>query len=441
MNRQSSDYSTFGTEKVWKILLRLAPPVMFAQLIQALYNIVDSYFVGKYSSAGLTALSVIFPLQLIITALAVGTGVGVNTLMAKLFAQQKEKEANEAAGTGMVLSFFTWLLFAVISVSIMRFYVATSAKSADAIQYGVIYGTIVCAGSLGTFLEGIWTKVLQAEGNMMRPMVAQVAGALTNIVLDPILIFGLFGLPSLGVAGAAIATVCGQVAAAVITGCRGFRRPPALHRIPVLAKQIYQLGYPSILMQSLYTVYIVALNIILAGFSDDAVTVLGLYYKMQTFFFIPLFGLETCMVPVLSYNFASGKYKRCETIMKDAVLFSFVFMLLAVFCFEVIPGPLLGIFSSKAEVFDIGIPAFRIIGLSFLPAVLSLLSPVFFQAIGQSAASAVLSIVRQIICLAPTFWALSLLGLSWTWYAFPISEIISGGLGVALYIRQIHVWK
>lgn len=188
-------------------------------------------------------------------------------------------------------------------------------------------------------------------------------------------------------------------------------------------KWIYLLGYPSILMQMLYTVYIVALNMILAGFSDAAVTVLGLYYKMQTFFFIPLLGLQTCIVPVLSYNYAAKKYKRCQTILNESVLFSMLFMLIGVFCFELLPGTLLGLFSHDPDVFSLGIPAFRIIGLSFLPAVVSLLS-----------------LIRQLGCLIPIFFVLSKIGLSYTWIAFPASEIITGAIGISLYLRQIRQW-
>lgn len=436
-----SDNNLFGTEPVLKILFRLAPPVMLAQLIQALYNIVDSYFVGKYSPDGLTALSVIFPVQLIITALAVGTGVGVNTQMARLYAQGEKERANRTAGTGMVLAAVTWAVFAVLAVVLMHTYVAMSAQSETAVAYGVTYGTIVCVGSLGIFLESIWTKVHQAEGNMRLPMIAQIAGAVTNIVLDPILIFGMWGLPEMGVAGAAVATVCGQVVAAVITGRRGIRKPPALREMLPFTKQIYLLGYPSILMQMLYTVYIVALNVILAGFSDAAVTVLGLYYKMQTFFFIPLMGLQTCIVPVLSYNYAGKKYKRCREVIEDSVWLAMGFMLLGVFCFEVLPGTLLRIFSSEADVIAIGVPAFRIIGASFLPAVPSLLAPVFFQAIGKAEPSVALSLLRQIFCLIPIFWAFSRLGLGYTWIAFPAAELITATVGIVLYIRQVRQWK
>ena len=431
----------FRTEKIPKILLKIAPPVMLAQLIQAMYNIVDSFFVGQYSANSLTALSVIYPLQLIIIALAVGTGVGVNTYMARQYAQKFQQKAEEAAGTGMVLEFMTWLIFAVLAAVFMRPYVMTSAKSPEAIEDAVIYGRIVCIGSIGAFLEGNWTKVHQSSGNMRRPMIAQTVGALTNIVLDPIMIFGLGPVPQMGVAGAAYATVCGQVAAAVITAFGGVRRPPEFRKMKVYIKQIYWLGYASILQQAMYTVYIVILNAILAGFSDSAVTVLGLYYKMQTFFFIPLMGLQTCIVPVLSFNYATKSYGRCRETMKDSYLFSCGFMLIGGVCFVFFPVELLRIFSDSSEVIAIGKTAFPIIGSSFIPAVFSLMTPVFFQAIGNGRVSLFLSVMRQIFCLIPIFWALSLLGLQFTWFAFPISEVLVGVTGMGVYWRTINGWK
>lgn len=430
----------FDQESIWKILLKIAPPVMLAQLIQALYNIVDSYFVGRYSEDGLTALSVIFPIQLVITAIAVGTGVGVNTKMSRHYARGEQEKADYTAGTGMVLAFVSWLVFAVVSLSIMRPYVKTSAGARDAIEYAVTYGNIVCLGSLGIFLEGNWSKVHQAGGNMRLPMIAQISGALTNIFLDPLLIFGWGFIPTMGVAGAAYATIAGQFVAAAITAS-GIRRPPCFRQLGKYARKIYELGYPSILMQMLYTVYIAALNIILSGFSDSAVTVLGLYYKVQTFFFIPLGGLQTCIVPLLSYTFAKRAYERCKKIMSDCVIISMAFMLVGVICFELIPVQLLGIFSNSSEVFRIGEVAFRIIGLSFVPAVLSLMTPVFFQAIGGSLASSLLSLTRQIFCLIPIFWLFSRIGLNYTWLAFPLSEIITGSIGWLMYLHQLCKWN
>lgn len=433
--------STFEEKNIWKVLFKVAPPVMLAQLILAMYNIVDSYFVGKYSGSGLTALSVIFPIQLIITAVAVGTGVGVNTNMSGCYAQNREERAHETAGVGSMLAFISWLMFAVISTVFMRAYVKTSAGSQEVVEYAVIYGKIVCIGSISLFMDGIWTKVHQAGGNMKRPMIAQILGALTNIVLDPVLIFGMGPVPEMGVAGAAYATVAGQTVAAAVTFYKGFYKIPPKEKILGYVKQIYSLGFPSIFMQILYTVYIVALNIILAGFSDSAVTVLGLYYKLQSFFFIPLIGLETCIVPLISYAYAQRDYGRCKGIMTDTFIFAGSFMIVGIICFEFIPAQLIQIFSSETAVIEIGVTAFRIIGLSFIPAVFSLLTPVFFQAVGGAIPSIILSLTRQIFCLIPIFWLMSKIGLNYTWIAFPAAEIITGGVGIFLYIRQLKKWK
>lgn len=435
------DNHYYGKEKISKILLQIAPPVMLAMLIQAMYNIVDSFFVGKYSDDALTALSVIYPLQLIIIALAVGTGVGVNTYMARKYAQNKPDDADRAAGTGMVLELVTWIVFAIIAVLIMRPYVMTSTKSAGVISDAVVYGNIISVGSIGAFLEGNWTKVHQAHGNMRLPMIAQVAGALTNIVLDPLMIFGIGPFPKMGVAGAATATVCGQILAAVITGWKGYYKPPKPSKMLHYINRIYFYGYSSIVMQALYTVYILALNIILAGFCDEAVTVLGMYYKLQSFFFIPLFGLNTCIVPAISYNYTRGAYERCRDIMKDSIMISAIFMVLGVIIFVFFPQQALSIFTHNQEVFAIGRVAFPIIGASFFPAIISLMMPVFYQAIGYGKTSLFLSVLRQVFCLIPIFWLFSKIGLNYSWIAFPMSELISGGIGLVLYFRVLKKWK
>ena len=436
-----TDNEFFGKERIGKILLKVAPPVMLAMLIQALYNIVDSFFVGKYSEDALTALTVIYPLQLIIIALAVGTGVGVNTYMARKYAQGKAEEAEKAAGTGMTLEIATWFVLAIVGVLIMKPYVMVSATSPQAITDAITYGNIVCIGSLGAFLEGNWTKVHQSRGNMKLPMLAQVAGAVTNIILDPILIFGVGPFPKMGVAGAACATVCGQVLAAVITGIKGFRKPPKLREQLYYAKRIYFYGYSSIVMQGLYTVYIFALNVILAKFSDAAVTVLGLYYKLQSFFFIPLFGLQTCIVPILSFNYARAAYDRCRGVMRSSFLISLAFMILGIIGFLFFPEPLIRIFSDSEAVIQIGRHAFPIIGSSFIPVVFSLMMPVFFQAIGEGEISMFLSLFRQIVCLVPIFWLFSLIGLDYTWCSFPVSEVLAGGIGLILYFRTFRKWR
>lgn len=436
-----SNPAFFGTDSIPKILLKIAPPVMLALLIQSLYNIVDSFFVGKFSEQGLTALSIVYPLQLIITALAVGTGVGVNTLMAKYYALKNDERANYTAGCGFIISLVLWVLFAVATVFLLKPYLRTSASDPKALEYAYTYGMIVCVGSIGLFTEGIFSKVHQAQGNMVLPTVAQICGAVFNCIVDPILIFGVGPIPKMGVAGAAFATVGGQILAAIITGARGLKKPPKPSKFPEYTAKIFKLGYPSIIMQSMYTVYIVALNMILVGFCDEAVTVLGLYYKLQTFFFIPLIGLSTCIVPVLSYNYTNHSFDRTREIMKWSFAVTIAFMVVGILCFELIPVQLLSIFSKSEKVFEIGKTALRIIGISFFPATFSLMMPIFFQAIGRGAPSVVLTLLRQIICLVPIFYAFSFLGLDYTWIAFPLSETITTIIGFILYYRQIDVWK
>ena len=302
----------FGTEEIGKILLKLAPPVMLAQLIQALYNIIDSLFIGRHSDSGLTALSIIYPIQLLMIALAVGTGVGINTVMAAKLGEGRKKEADEFAGVGTPLAVALWFLFAFICWLIMPAYARMSTNSEAVIHDVILYGRIVCVFSFGLFLESIWTKVLQANGDMKTPMIAQIMGAVTNIILDPLLIFGMFGLPEMGIGGAAVATVAGQIVAAMIVAKKGFRKSPAKEVYLGHIARIFRLGIPNILMQSAYTFYILGLNLILSGFSDQAVTALGLYYKWQTFFFIPLGAMQTCIVPVVSFNYAARNIDRCK---------------------------------------------------------------------------------------------------------------------------------
>lgn len=423
----------FGTEKISKILLKLAPPVMLAQLIQALYNIVDSLFVGRYADSGLTALSIVYPLQLLMIALAVGTGVGINTVMAARLGVGARAEADAYAGIGTPLAAVLWLLFAAVCWAIMPAYARMSTDSPQIIADVVVYGRIVCAASAGLFLESVWTKVLQANGDMRTPMIAQIAGAVTNIVLDPLLIFGLLGLPELGIAGAAIATVAGQTVAALIVMRRGFRRSPALRRYPADVCTVFRLGLPNILMQSAYTLYIFGLNLILATFSDQAVTVLGLYYKWQTFFFIPLGAMQTCIVPVISFNYAARNIDRCRKTLQFALIFGMALMSAGTVCFAAIPGPMLRVFSSDNQVIAIGTTAFRIIGVSFLPLVSSLTFPVFFQAAGFSAKSTLLTVVRTVLLFVPLAYAFSRFGLDYFWLTYPVTDTITSFVGLALY--------
>ncbi len=428
-----SNAEFFGKEPVGAILRRIAPPVMAAQLIQALYNIVDSFFIGRYSADALTALSMIYPIQQLITAIAIGTGVGVNSLMARQYAQNNNSAAAATAGSATTIALAMWIIFAGASLIFLRPFCVASAATQSAADCAVQYGTIVSMGSVGIFVESIWTKVHQASGSMRRPMLAQIVGALTNLILDPIMIFNM----GMGVRGAAYATVTGQIVAALLVMRGGFFKPPKIKQCLNCAKQIFSLGYPSICMQALYTFYIAAFNVILASFCNEAVTVLGLYYKLQTFFFIPFLALQTCIVPVISYSFGIKNLTRCRRVMAYSILFSAGMMTIAVAAFELIPDKLIEIFTYEQEVLTIGVPAFRIIALSFFPIIFSLMPPTFLMSVGASRQSAFLSVLRQVICFVPIFKLMSLAGLSYCWWAYLITEAITGTTAIIFYYRTL----
>lgn len=428
-----SESQFFGQEKISKILLKIAPPVMLAQLIQALYNIVDSLFVGQYSESGLTSLSIIYPIQLLMIALAVGTGVGINTAMAARFGVGKAKDADEFAGVGTPLAIVMWLIFAVVCWFFMPAFAKMSTSSEEIINDVITYGRIVCVFSFGLFLESIWTKILQANGDMKTPTIAQITGAVINIILDPLLIFGMFGLPKMGIAGAATATVVGQIVAALVVMKKGLRKPPSIRLYPKRIAEIFRLGIPNILMQSAYTFYIFGLNQILATFSDAAVTALGLYYKWQTFFFIPLGSMQTCIVPVVSFNYAARKIHRCKQTLMTAIVFGMALMAVGTLCFELFPTQLLRLFTDDEAVIAIGEIGFRYTGSSFIPLVTSLIFPVFFQAVGSSLKSSFLTVVRTVILFVPLGYIFAQFGLFWFWLTFPVTEVITTTVGLLFY--------
>ena len=435
------DSNYFGTERISKILFKIAPPVMLAQLIQALYNIVDSFFVGNYSEEGLTALSIIYPLQLLLTALAVGTGVGINTSVSFSLGTKNYKKAEETSGMSAPIALVSWILFAIISFFIMPAYARMSTNSEVVIREVITYGRIIGVCSIGLYTESCWTKVLQAYGDMKTPMIAQVVGALVNIILDPILIFGLLGLPKMGIAGAAIATVAGQIIAALIVMPKGYKKTPSINKYPKGVLRIYKLGAPNIIMQSTYTFYILGLNLILATFSDQAVTALGLYYKWQTFFIIPLMAFQTCIVPVIGFNYASKKIDRCKKTLIESTLAGMGIMLIGIFCFAVIPEQLLRVFTKDPEVIAIGIHEFRVICISFIPLVTSLIFPVFFQAVGYGVRSSLLTLIRTVGLIVPLGYLFAKFGLNYFWYTFPVTEIITTIIGILFYISFIKQEK
>lgn len=413
------------TTPIHRLLLKLSPPVMLALLIQSVYNIVDSFFVARYSSEGLTALSIVYPIQLLMTALATGTGAGVNLLISRMDGQGETKKQSDIVTCGMILAVFHFLLFGILGVLLSGGYFRLSSENELVCAQGVIYANIIFAGSLGISVESICTKILQARGNTTLPMAAQIVGTVTNIILDPVLIFGLFGAPRLGIAGAAIATVLGQWAAMAITFTAVRRIYPRHGKWSVQSCfQIYQNGIGSIVTQSLYTLYIVGLNMILALFSEDAVTVLGIYYKIQSFFFIPLLGFQQVLLPVISHNYGAKQIGRIQQTVRFAALLSTGLMLAATVVFWLFPEPLLGVFSSKEELLRIGGYALRIISLSFVPAGITIVVTSHLQGIAKMKLSVFVIVLRQVILLVPLAWLLHFAGLEAVWWTFPLTEVI-----------------
>lgn len=422
-----------------KLLLKLAPPVMLSLLIQSIYNIVDSYFVASYSSKGFLALSIIFPIQLLMTALATGTGVGINIMISKMDGEGKKDPQNHIVKTGIFAGILNAVVFAVLGCCLIRFYYLISSNIFIVQNLGVSYAKIIFLLSPGLFVESVCTKIHQAKGNMMLPMIALVSGAIINVVLDPILIFGYFHLPKLGIRGAALATVLGQWISMLIVLIPLIKKYDLRSKISkqVLVR-IYQLGFPSIIMQSLYTLYIVGLNLILKLFNEDAVTTLGIYYKLQTFFFIPLFGLQQVIVPMISYNHAAKKESRVNQIVHDSLLISYFFMALGVITFWLIPDPLMSIFHADKNVLKIGNIALRIIALSFLPAACNLIYAVYFQGTNRGSDSLKVTVLRQILLFVPLAWLLHYQGLFFVWFTFPLTEIITSSYCFYLKKRKVR---
>ena len=427
-----------GDIPIGKLLLKLSPPVMLALLIQSIYNIVDSCFVAQYSLSGLTALFIIFPIQLLMTALGTGTGTGLNILISRMDGNGDTARQRDVVKSGLYLGIWNFLIFTCIGMLLIGSYYTISSNQAEVRAEGIQYAQIIFLGSFGLFMESNCTKLLQAKGNMVTPMLAQVAGAAINLVFDPIFIFGLFGAPELGVAGAAIATIMGQWAAMLITLKAVFRTYDVRGTFRFKdCIQIYQSGFPSIIMQSLYTLYIVGLNLILKQFTEDAVTVLGIYYKLQTFFFIPLMGLQQVIVPVISFNYGAHDNKRVNDTLRYSILISCGVMALGTFIFMAFPKELISIFAGSTPILNIGTLALRIISVSFLPASFAMMFTVYFQGIDKGKCSVFITVLRQIILLVPLAWLFHFAGLNYVWLTFPVTESIAMCCCCFLYHRCI----
>lgn len=424
---------------VTKLLFRMAPPVMLALLIQSIYNIADSFFVARYSAEGLAALSIVYPVQLLITALATGTGAGVNILISRLDGRGENEAQHDIIKSGLFLNLFHFFLFALVGNMLANTYFSLSTGNAVVKAHGILYSRIIFSGAFGLFTESVCTKILQARGNMMIPMMAQVTGSVVNILLDIILIFGAGGIPALGIMGAAIATVIGQWVAMMITLFAVMKKYSLRGQFKLDAcRQIYINGIGSIVTQSLYTIYIVGLNMILKLFTEDAVTVLGIYYKIQSFFFIPLLGFQQVLLPLFSYHYGAGDSRRNREILKYSILFSVGIMAAATGIFFLIPEKLVQIFSAEAAIVVIGTYAFPVISLSFLFAGITIVITSYLQGTARVKTGLFIIVLRQIVLLVPLAWVFHFLGLNAVWWTFPVTEIIASMTGI--WILHKH-WK
>ena len=432
-----------GTMAEGKLLATMAIPMMISMLLQALYNVVDSYFVSRVSQDAFNALSLAFPLQALMIGLGAGTGLGVNALISRALGEKRQELADRVANTGVVLFALCAALFAVIGFTCSGPFFRTQTDVAAIVEAGTVYCTICLGFSFGIFFQFCFERFLQATGRTSLSMITQITGAVINIILDPILIFGYLGFPAMGVKGAAIATVLGQIVAAVLGLFINVRynRDISLKthemRFRVdIAKEVYKIGFPSILMQCVGSFLVFGMNQILLTFSTVATAVYGAYFKLQSFIFMPVFGLNNAMVPIISYNYGARRADRVKKTIRLSVLTAVGIMLVGVLMFEVFPAQLLRIFDADAAMLRDGIPAFRLIATSYLFAGFCIIAGSVFQAIGNPMHSLIVSICRQLLVLLPAAYLLSLTRrLELVWLSYPIAEVFSLILSV-YYLRK-----
>ena len=441
LNRQDS--SRMGEMPEGRLLLSLAVPMMLSMLVQALYNIVDSVYVSRVSEDCLSALSLAFPAQNIMIGLGTGTGVGVSTLVSRALGSRDTKQAGQVAGTAVALGMCCWALMALFGIFGADAFIRSQTKVESIRSYTDSYLRIVTIGSLFVYQEICVERLLQSTGQTKLSMWTQMAGAVTNIILDPFFIYGWCGLPAMGTAGAAMATVIGQAVGTALGYFFHFRRNRELPlrwkdvRLPwPIVRDIYKIGFPSILMVAIGSVTNYLMNIILGAFTSTAVAVYGAYFKIQSFFFMPVFGLNNGIIPIIGYNYGAKKRERIYRTIKFGVLYASCFMLLGALCFQIFPGALLGIFSPSETMLAIGIPALRRISLSFLLAGFCIVAGSACQALNKSMFSFFVSVLRQIVALIPAAWLLSLTGnVDNVWWCFPIAELMSLAAS-ALFLRK-----
>ena len=450
-NQQNSvpvQENKMGTMSIGKLVFNMSLPMMVSMLVQALYNIVDSIFVAKLSENALTAVSLAFPLQTLLIAVGTGTGVGMNALLSKSLGEKNFKKANKTATNAAFIYALSYIVFLILGFTIVKPFYRSQVGSADAeiMTMGVDYLSTVMIFSFGIFTQVFFERLLTSTGRTIFSMTSQLSGALTNIILDPILIFGMFGFPKMGVTGAAVATVIGQCVAGIVAGTCNHKFN---HEVKFEFKEfrpdleiigtIYAVGIPSIIMQSIGSIMTYCMNRILIEFSSTATAVFGVYFKLQSFFFMPVFGLNNGITPIIAYNYGARQRKRMKKTIKLSLFVAFCLTFIGFVLFESIPQVLLGMFSASDDLLKIGIPALRTIGVHYLIAWYCIIAGTVFQALGKAIFSMVVSIMRQLVVLIPAAYLLAKFGgLYMVWWSFPIAEIMSFIVSTAFFIR---IWR
>ena len=422
-----------GVMPVRQLLITMSLPMMISMLVQALYNVVDSMFVSYISEYALTAVGLAFPAQNLMISVGVGTGVGVNALLSKSLGEKNFDAANKAAVNGIFLAFCSWAAFALLGGFFSRTFMALQTDVPEIIAYGDTYLTIIAVASVGMMFQICFERLLQSTGKTIYTMLSQGLGAVINLILDPLLIFGLGPFPAMGIAGAALATVIGQCVGALLGLFCNLRRNPEItisfrgfrpHGVTI--RKIYAVGVPSIIMSSIGSVMTFGMNKILGAFNSTAVAVFSAYFKLESFIFMPVFGLNNGIVPIIAYNYGARKPDRIRAAAKLGFLYGAAIMAVGVLLFWLIPGRLLGIFNASDYMLEIGIPALRLISLSFLPAAFGIVTSSVCQALGHGVLSLIVSVLRQLVLILPVSWLLGhFVGLSAVWAAFPFAEVFS----------------
>ena len=434
-----------GTMPVNRLLVSISVPMMISMLVQALYNVVDSMFVSRISEDALSALSLAFPAQNLMIAVATGTGVGINALLSKSLGEKNQERANQTADHAVFLALCSYVVFAVLGALFSRTFFEMQTDIETIIDYGTEYLAICTVFSFGLFGQIAFERLLQSTGKTFYTMITQGLGAIINIIFDPIFIFGMFGLPKMGVAGAAIATVMGQIIAFFLAVWFNQARNheiqlnPRKFRVnPRIIKRIYAVGVPSIIMASISSVMTFGMNKILIAFTSTATAVFGVYFKLQSFIFMPVFGLNNGLVPIVAYNFGARKPERITKVIRLGVMYAVGIMLIGLVIFQTIPDLLLLIFDASDNMLAIGVPALRIISLSFLFAGYAIICSSFFQAMGHGMLSLWVSVLRQLVVLLPLGYIFARMGgLSWVWVSFPVAEIVSLVVST-IFLRHIY---